>query len=325
MTTKLKVLNYFNKHAHRYISGESLAKELGISRTAIWYAVSALRKDGYIIDSKTNLGYRFEGGDPPFTQESLTSYFSETANGSKLFFYESLPSTNTLAKSLALEGASDGTVVIALEQTSGRGRLGRSFYSPKKTGLYLSIILKPEINAEDALFLTIAASVKIAESIEDILEKSPQIKWVNDLYFNQRKVCGILTEASANLENGCVEYVVIGVGINLGPDDSFPKSLETVAGSLCSEVPADHTKYALTISLFENLSSLSQPLERKKIIAAYKKRSLVIGQSVRLINGQNESMGTVLDIDEKGQLVFQPDGSNKAVTISSGEISLRLI
>lgn len=227
---------------------------------------------------------------------------------------ESINSTNTYAKELAQNGAKHNTVVIANHQTSGRGRLGKEFFSPSDTGLYMSIILRSVGCALDPTALTIAAGVAVCRAIENLCNKQPQIKWVNDIFLGGRKICGILAEAGTN--SGTLDYIVVGIGINVSTKN-FPSELSTIAGSL-----GDSTNRSVlagkVITEFNHLQPLGGTTE---LINQYKNRSLVLGKKIDFTKNGETYTGIATDINNEGNLIVTLE-NDETITLKSGEISL---
>ena len=198
--TKDAVLQLLRAHEGAYISGAELAKQLSLSRTAVWKAIGQLKAEGYCIDSVTKRGYRLLVRGDVLSVESVRRYLRHREITPEV--YKTISSTNTVLKARAAEGAGEGLALIAGEQTAGRGRMGRSFYSPADSGLYMSLLLRPRIAAREATGLTACAAVAVAETIEALSGRAAQIKWVNDVLLDGRKVCGILSEASLDCESG---------------------------------------------------------------------------------------------------------------------------
>ena len=242
----------------------------------------------------------------------------------QVHWYDTIDSTNTEAKRLALLGAPHGTVVIAGSQTAGRGRMGRSFASPGGLGLYFSLLLRPGCRAEELMHLTCAAGVAACRGVEAVTGYRPGIKWINDLVAENKKLGGILTELSVDAGTGRVNYAIIGIGINCGhaPDD-FPPELRDIAISLRTVTGKPVDIAALAAALAEQLAVMDEQLmtNRDAIMAAYRENCVTLGRQVRVI-GQTEREATALDIDPEGGLVVRyADGS--IATVSSGEVSVR--
>ena len=234
--------------------------------------------------------------------------------------YDSLISTNKTAKELAEKGAKEGTVIVAKKQTGGRGRLGRSFYSPEGTGLYFSIILRPDFSPKQNLLITPAAAVAVSTVIEALTDTKAQIKWVNDIFINGKKVCGILSEAKLNAK-GTTEYVILGIGINLTtPKGGFPKDIELVAGALFN-APQNDTANEIMVKTVTTFLSLYQSLTDDKIYTEYEKRLMLKKAEVNYTENGEVKCGTVLGIDRSFNLIInKADG--KEFHLSSGEVTI---
>lgn len=225
-TTRQALLQALSAAEGAYISGQQLAQQLGVSRAAVHKAAAALTAQGYALEAASRRGYRLLGGDP-FCAEAVGPYPAPVQ------LYDTLESTNRTAKLLALEGAAHGTLVLAGGQTAGRGRLGRSFASPAGKGVYCSVVLRPPLPAANAQTATIGAAVAVCRAVQTLCGLELAIKWVNDLYYKGKKVCGILTEAGTDLESGQLEWLVVGIGLNLtATAEDFPPELTAKAGSL---------------------------------------------------------------------------------------------
>ncbi len=335
MSTRGNVLKALEENIGATVSGEELASRLNISRAAIWKAIQELRKEGYCIDAITNKGYclaqdsdmlAVEGVPPPVKAQSMMG---------RIHLFKPLESTNLTAKKIALDGALPGTVVIAEEQTKGRGRMGRSFYSPPAGGIYMSFILEPRFDVAKSVLITTAASVAVCKAIEKVTGISCQIKWVNDVYMGSKKICGILTEAVTDFESGHIDYIVLGIGINYSIcRTAFPKELSDIAGSLFED-SADNglSRNRLIAEVINQVFEINEKLESREFIEDYKRRSFVLGKDIRIIptagldKERNLAEGisaAAVDIDGDGGLVVRyQDGS--VGTLNSGEISIRTV
>ncbi len=320
MTIKEQILKILEKNKGKYISGEEIAEELFVSRNAIWKGINSLKNEGHIITAVTNKGYCLSENSSVFTAQSVYSELSpDLQEKLNISVVPVVDSTNSVLKTAAENGTKEGTVLIAIEQTAGRGRLGRSFYSPKNTGLYMSIILRPKMTAAESLFITTSAAVSAAESIDCIAGVNTQIKWVNDIYLNGKKVCGILTEASLDFESGGLNYAVLGIGINLTTED-FPAELNGIATSvtkadvdLRSKIAAEFLKRFF--GYYENLNKCD-------FLSEYRRRSMLISEKVTIIRGNDTFNGTVTGIDDEVRLVVQLE-NGETTTFSSGEVQLK--
>ena len=242
LSTKEALLLLFEKNKGKFFSGEEIAEELSISRTAIWKAVKALQSEGFPIKAQKSRGYSLSPDTDIVSSQGVEKYLSEALD-LDISVFDEVTSTNTLLKEKAAAGAREGTVIIANSQTGGKGRLGRSFYSPRNTGLDISILLRPsDLPPQKALKITTMAAVSACHAIESVLsgDDVPQIKWVNDIFYRGKKVVGILTEASVSMENGNLEYAVLGIGFNVyAPEDGFPEELKDIAGAILPERQPD--------------------------------------------------------------------------------------
>lgn len=314
MNTKSDILTILESNRHRDVSGQELADTLGISRTAVWKAIKALEGDGHRITAAPKRGYRLS--NEILSAEGISACLNKPL---PIHFFPVIDSTNSEAKRMAMAGAAHGTILVAETQTAGRGRFGKSFYSPENTGLYMSLILKPGDTAiSDAQMITVAAAVVVSEAIEKLTGQKPGIKWVNDLYLGDKKICGILTEAVSDFESGRVESIIIGIGINCSTSD-FPHELTNIAGSLGdSKLSRNHLTALIAEGLIDIFSRINDP----EIINKYKSRSIMIGKTITYLMGGSEHTAVVLDINDKGNLVVKdPDG--EVDIISSGEVSIK--
>lgn len=303
----------------REISGEELARRFFVSRNAVWKAVGQLRREGYEISAGTNRGYRLSA----FGDRLSEAVLRHALGGERqIVFYPEIGSTNTEAKRLAEAGAPEGTLVVADMQSEGRGRRGRSFISPAGKGLYMSVILRPSAMAADAACLTAFAAVATAEAIEALVPLSVGIKWVNDLFLKGRKVAGILSEASLDLESGGLSYAVIGIGINV-QSGGIPPELSEIAISLEEASGQRIDRAALCAGIVRGLEGAEAALAGGLYLPEYRRRSTVIGRRVTVLRGGEEYSATVLGIDDRAGLIVRTDEGEECV-LSSGEISVRV-
>ena len=319
MTTKERLFTLLEARQGSFVSGEELAETLNLSRAAVSKAMKALRQEGYAIEAVTNRGYRLSGECDILSAQGISKYLNQDF---QLTFSPSVSSTNTVLRSLAEQGAPEGTVVIAGEQTSGRGRSGRAFYSPAGSGIYLSLLLRP-VNADprQTVTLTAAAAVALCQAMEAVSGKAPQIKWVNDIFLNGRKVSGILTEAAFGLESGAPEYVVVGVGINAcAPEGGFPPELTDIAGALW-ENPVPGGKNRLAAEFLNRFWSLYAAGDPSAYLADYRRRSLVVGKDITVIIGGRETPAHAVGIDENCRLLVRYE-SGETAALSYGEVRI---
>ncbi len=324
MEIKQQVLRILEENRGAAINGASLAKELNVTRSSIWKAVKALQKDGYNIGAVTNKGYTLLAGNDIVSAESITPFLNGAGASFTLEVYQTVTSTNTLAKEMAAKGAKEGTVILAREQTEGRGRMGRSFYSPASSGIYFSVILRPKLSLEDSLLITTATAVAVAQAMEAVAGVEAGIKWVNDIFVAGKKVCGILTEASINFELGSLEYAVVGIGINIETRD-FPEEIHKVAGSLFVNKPENAPVTSLLVAeVLNNLAKCMNSLTDKCYLEEYRKRSFLIGRDILVMKGKQTIPAKAIDIDEKARLVVEYENGDREA-LNSGEVSVRQI
>ena len=232
-------------------------------------------------------------------------------------------STNTLLKKMALEGATEGTIIIADRQTGGRGRMGRSFYSPEGTGIYMSILLRPEdMKPAEALKVTTMAAVAACDAVEEVCGKNAMIKWVNDIFIDGRKTMGILTEAAFGVHNK-IEYAVLGIGINAyAPEDGFPEEIEKVAGAVFDDKKEDG-RNMLAASFINHFFDYYEERDNSDYSKRYREKSLAIGREIRVLSSEGEKRAIAMDVDDECRLIVKyPDETIEK--LSSGEISIRL-
>ena len=314
------------EHTQGDLSGQELAQRLGVSRNGVWRAVNKLKSMGYEIEAGTHRGYRLVSGSGVLSPENIRRQLGELGSSIALEVRDSVDSTNTLVKHLAEQGGREGMVVIAQHQTAGKGRLGRSFYSPKGTGLYLSILLRPKFSAQEALSITTAAAVAVAEAVDQVTGKEggeAKIKWVNDVYYRYRKVCGILTEASIDFETGGLHYAVLGIGVNLTPPPGgFGPDIAPVAGALFPQAPAPGTKTELAAAILSGFFRYYQDLPRRSYMKEYQRRSLLTGVEITFQEGEDLREGLVTGVDDQARLLVRLPGGETKV-FSAGEVNIK--
>lgn len=318
MDLKQAILRELEKANGQYCSGEALAAKFSVSRNAVWKAVKALEKEGIVLSCVRNRGYALLSGDV-LTESSVGQLLGD---GYHIRFVRRTSSTNDDARTLAAQGAPAWTAVIAEEQTCGRGRFSRPFYSPPHSGLYLSVLLRPKLDAKDTLFLTTCAAVAVAEAVEAVSGKYAEIKWVNDVYLDGKKVSGILTEASFDVESNTLDYAVIGIGVNVC--GTIPEEIAPNAASIFGEgeVPIQARAH-LAAEIVRRLRFYCDHIGERSFYGEYRRRCFVIGRAVNVYSGSFSEAGTVVDLDENCFLKvrFKDDTIR---TFSAGEISLKI-
>ncbi len=324
MDLKAQVLEVLENNKGRYMSGNDMASALYVSRNAVWKAINALKSEGHDILAVTNKGYALSPESAVLSKASIKKHLGSKADSFHIEVMKSVDSTNTAVKALATQGAPEGTVIAAEEQTGGRGRLGRRFYSPAGTGVYFSVLLRPYVKALDATLITTAAAVAVASSIETVTGTDAKIKWVNDVFCHGKKVCGILTEGAFDMESGGLEYAVLGIGINIKrPAGGYPPEISHVAGAVYeSGEPEAETRSRLIAAVLTKFWVYYNNLTDKAFLPEYRSRSFVIGKDVDVIMGDALRKARAVDIDDECRLVVRyEDGVIEA--LSSGEVSIR--
>lgn len=324
MTTKNTLLQLLEQHRGKYISGEEIANSLSVSRTAIWKAIKTLQAQGYIIEASTNRGYKLSETCDILSVQGIQTYLSPNCKNLQIEVLPQTTSTNTLVKEKASSGKQEGYVLFAQKQTAGRGRMNRKFFSPEDSGIYVSILLRPVGHfAQNPSILTCLTAVAVCEAIQQLWHKSAQIKWVNDIFMDSKKICGILTEASFSLENHQIDWVVIGAGINLyPPKGGFPPELSDIATSIL-EKSCGNGKNQMAAAFLNQLMLHYYHSTPEEIIQKYRQYNCVIGKQVNILLPNQQNI-TVLakDITSNGHLQIEyPDGTQEV--IAAGEVSLR--
>lgn len=322
MGLKDLVLSELKKNPSESISGGELASRLGLSRTAVWKAVESLRADGWDISAVTNRGYMLMGGSP-FTSEALSLLLPEGVFD--IGFHEKVSSTNDVLKAEAALGGGEWKVVIAEQQEAGKGRMGRSFSSPPGCGLYMSVLLRPKLLAKDSLLLTTAAAVAVALAAEKLSGRKAEIKWVNDVLMDGRKICGILTEGALDLESGGLQYAVVGIGVNaVEPEGGFDPSIADVAGSVFPAGYKTDRRAELAAEILSLFRGFCLALPERPFIEEYRRRSSVVGREITVYPhvGGPGAEATALGITDDFELLVRFSDGREAA-LSSGEVSVR--
>ena len=327
MSVKDNVLKILENNKGQHFSGEEIAKELDVSRSAVWKAVKTLTKEGYNIVGINNKGYCMLENSDVITREEINKNLNkELRDKADIEVYKTITSTNAVLKKMASEGAKEWKILVAEEQTNGRGRLNRNFYSPSNSGIYMSILLKPEVISTEALFITTMAAVAVSEAIEKLTNVKTEIKWVNDVYCNGKKVCGILTEASLNVENGKLDYAVLGIGINLKtPKDEFPEDIRNIAAGFMdgAEYEIENLRSRITSEVLSNIYKYYKHLEKHKFMDKYKEKSMLIGKYVYIKDKEPKEQLLVKDIDDNTAALVVEHSDGRIEKLSTGEVSVR--
>ena len=306
-----------------FLSGEDIGRELSITRAAVWKGIKKLREEGYEIEAVTNRGYRLTNPETMYNKRELEQGLKTKTMGQTIYFYEETDTTNNRARELALEGASEGTLVVAEKQTAGRGRRGKVWESPLGTGIWMSLVLRPQIAPAEASVLTLLCGLATAEAIEAETGLSAGIKWPNDILINGKKAVGILTEMDCEMSE--VHVVIPGIGINVNTA-SFPPEIADIATSLYLECGKTVSRRRLVHKVLERLEEHYETFLRTGSFAAmledYRKHCITLGKEVHVL-GREPFFAEALDITPEGELLVRRADNGKEEVVFSGEVSIR--
>lgn len=306
-----------------YISGQELCNKFGVSRTAIWKVMKQLKEAGYNIEAQQNKGYHIVSAPDVMDAAELKSIWKPKWVGCEILYFDSIDSTNTKAQELAEKGYPSGTLVVADKQIAGKGRRGRNWESPSGCGVFMTLMLKPDINPNNASMLTLVSALAVAKALADITGKDAKIKWPNDIVIDGRKVCGILTEMSAQFDY--INNIVIGIGINVN-NSSFPEEISATASSL--RLLSGGKKYRRAeiiekiMEYFEKYYSIFLETEDlSALVNEYDAMLVNMKKQVKVLDPKEPFEGKAMGITKTGELIVDTWESRKLV--SSGEVSVR--
>ncbi|MDE6985154.1 MAG: biotin--[acetyl-CoA-carboxylase] ligase [Lachnospiraceae bacterium] len=314
------------RDAGGYVSGQELCEQYGVSRTAVWKAVRQLERDGYVIEAQNNKGYRLVEKDDAdvFTKVEIESWLDTAWLGKTLVFHRETGSTNLDAKELAESGQPDGAVVVADMQTAGRGRRGRGWVSPAGRDIYMTLMLRPQCRPEKASVLTLVMALSVLEAVQEVTAKPCGIKWPNDIVVNNKKVCGILTEMSAELDG--IHYVVIGAGINVNQEQMAPE-IQDKATSLYIEGGERIKRARLPARVLhyfeENYAVFEKDWDFAGLVDKYNSFLVNRGREVRVLDPQGAYDGIARGINEQGELIVARSSDGQTQLVYAGEVSVR--
>lgn len=311
------------RSADGYISGQELCNRFGVSRTAVWKAINQLKEAGYEIEAQQNKGYRLMAAPDLMTEAEIKSLMHTEWVAREVLYFDTIDSTNTKAQELAEKGYQSGTLVVADKQESGKGRRGRSWVSLSGTGIFMTLMIKPDINPNNASMLTLVAALAVAKAITSVTGEEALIKWPNDIVVNGKKVCGILTEMNAQFDY--INHIVVGIGINVH-NESFPEEISQMASSLMIEAGGKRFHRAQiiaeTMSYFEQYyDTFLKTQDLSALVREYDKLLVNRNKSVRVLDPKEPFDGKAMGITSKGELIVDTWESRKLV--SSGEVSVR--
>lgn len=311
------------RSADGYISGQELCNRFGVSRTAVWKAINQLKEAGYEIEAQQNKGYRLMAAPDLMTEAEIKSLMHTEWVAKEVLYFDTIDSTNTKAQELAEKGYPSGTLVVADKQESGKGRCGRSWVSPSGTGIFMTLMIKPDINPNNASMLTLVAALAVAKAITSVTGEEALIKWPNDIVINGKKVCGILTEMNAQFDY--INHIVVGIGINVH-NESFPEEISQMASSLMIEAGGKRFHRAQiiaeTMSYFEQYyDTFLKTQDLSALVREYDELLVNMNKAVRVLDPKEPFDGKAMGITPKGELIVDTWESRKLV--SSGEVSVR--
>lgn len=307
---------------HVMVSGEALAEKFGVSRNTIWKNIRQLQREGFVITASTNKGYFLESCGRALSSVIIEQELCNCGFGKPIEFFETLNSTNIKAKALGELDYPSGTLIVAEAQSAGKGRLGRQFYSPGKQGVYFSILVRPQDFDYDPMLITSMCAAATAEAIEKTAPVKVSIKWVNDLYIKNKKVCGILTEAGLKLEDQSIDYIVIGIGINCGKQ-TFPAELRAIATSIENECDITVNRNRLIAETVKNIENGFKTMHEKAFINVCRARSNIIGKEITVCRGEKQYTATALRIEDNGALKIR-DSAGNTEQLQFGEVRIKL-
>lgn len=319
MSTKKELLEILEQNRETYVSGQELAGRLNVSRGAIWKAIRKLEEEGHRIIGVNNKGYRLESGSDILTSEGINFHLDPRWKGLRVLVHKSLDSTNNEAKRMPEDQRQEPLLLVANEQTRGKGRMGRHFHSPADTGIYMSLCLRPGRHVSDLATITTKVSVAVCRVIDSLVGSGAVIKWVNDIYLDGRKVGGILTEAVTDFESGMVGTLIIGIGLNIRTRvEDFPEEINSLAGSVH---PGNITRNEIVARLANEVLRLYEDRDEEGIMEEYRRRCFILNREIRYTIRGETRVGRALDVDESGHLIVE-DKDGGRVVLNSGEVSL---
>lgn len=323
MDLKSEILRVLKDSSGEFVSGQELSEKLGVSRTSIWKHINQLKEEGYGIESISRKGYKLKSAPDKLNSEEIGPFLSTERIGRQIIYLESVDSTNEEIKRRAYK-SEEGLLVISEEQIVGKGRLGRSWNSKKGRGIYMSMLLKPDINPQDAPKITQIAAAAVVKGLKEA-GVDAKIKWPNDIILNQKKVAGILTEMTGELMK--VEYITLGIGINVNSEvEDFPEDIAQKASSLKIEEKRHFERKKIVSGIVNNFEKLyTDFLEKGSIsvsVEICKANSILLGKEIRVISRKGEALRKAVDINEDGELVVEDEAGNRE-TVFSGEVSVR--
>jgi len=320
-----EILRLLKDHSPEFLSGEGISRRLKVTRAAIWKRVRHLRALGYEIEASTRTGYRLVRSPDLLTPSEVRPLLRTKWMGRSIHHFHAMDSTNSMAYQLALQGAEEGEIVVAESQKKGRGRLGRKWFSPPLSNLYLSVILRPEIPPQQASLMTLMAAVATAGAIHKFSGLQPKIKWPNDILLKNRKVAGLLNEIHSEMDR--IHFVVLGIGVNLNMDEKmFSKEIRSLATSLKREMGQSVSRKAFLQTLLEELEIWYETFLKEgapPILQAWRDKAQIHGRPVKVTSFREILSGTAIDVDNDGALILETKAGERKRVVA-GDVQYRL-
>ncbi|BBB91300.1 MAG TPA: biotin--[acetyl-CoA-carboxylase] ligase [Methylomusa anaerophila] len=320
---RAEILDFLRQNQGKYVSGEEISRELNVSRTAVWKHIRALKQDGYQIEAHTRAGYCLRGTTGRLLPEEIKAVLTTKVMGQEIYYYPQIGSTNNEAKKLAAGGCPEGTIVVAETQNTGRGRLARGWFSPYGKGIWMSVVLRPPFSPLEASKCTLMAAVAVNRVIRQVAGVYSGIKWPNDILFQGRKLVGILTEMSAEMD--AINYVVIGMGINVNIEErEFPGEIAATATSLLAVSGREIDRRMFLAAILKELETayhLVQTGGFTSILDDWRSQSITLGKNVDVIGPDHRYSGLAIDIDNEGALLVKTAQGVRKVL--AGDVSIR--
>ena len=317
------------RNSEDYVSGQQICDRFGVTRTAVWKVINQLKEEGYRIESVSRRGYRLmESPEDILSGSEIVSRLTTKWAGRNLHYFDMTGSTNNDAKRLAEEGDPHGTVVVADIQNTGKGRRGRAWQTLPGTALSFTLLLRPEFAPDRASMLTLVMALSVAQAVEEISDVTAAIKWPNDIVVNKKKICGMLTEMTMTPEMDEIQYVVVGVGINInnGSPEEFQEEIRGTATSLKIETGRQINRAELLervlVRFEDNYETFLGTLDLSKLREAYQKHLQGVGNEVRVLDPAGEYTGISHGINDQGELIVEKENGEK-VQVYAGEVSVR--
>ena len=321
---RARILKLLRQQSQDYLSGEEISRQLAVSRTAVWKHIQELKNHGYEIEAHPRKGYRLKSRPDLLLPEEIRAGLSTQLLGSQIVHFYDTSSTNNEAKRLAADDAVEGTIVVSEAQTLGRGRLNRGWFSPPGGGVWVSVILRPPFPPQEAPKCTLMAAVATVEAIREVSGLACGIKWPNDILWQGRKLVGILTEMSAEMD--AINFVVLGIGINVSLQESdFPEELRNIGASVSMGAEREVSRVEVLQKLLERLEHWYQVVKKEgfePVLEAWRRESITLGQPVRVLAGEETYDGVAEELAEDGSLLVRTENGLRRVL--AGDVSLRL-